>query len=1118
MFREKRKYRFLLGFSFLLLMSTACRQKEGGEEALKGEALFERIPASSTGISFSNDLKPSAALNLFNYIYFYNGGGLAAGDFNNDGRIDLFFAANQGRNTLFLNRGNLHFEDVTDKTRIPYDSAWSTGLSVVDINNDGLLDIYVCRVGKYLSLNSHNLLLVCKGINKDGIPEYEDQAHAYGLDFSGFSTQAVFMDFDLDGDLDMFLLNHSVHSTGAFAPRATYMGTFHPLAGDRMFRNDNGKYTDITHEAAINSTAIGYGLGIGVGDINLDGYPDLYIGNDFPENDYLYINQRNGSFRDEINEHIMHTSQFSMGVDIADANNDGFPEILSLDMMPHDPEILKRSQLEEAYDVFQLKRNYGFNYQYTRNNLQFNRKNGMFTELGQYAGIFDTDWSWAPLWMDFDNDGKKDLFISNGIPKRMNDIDFIKYISNDEIRKKITGGNIAELESSLLNKFPQNKLYNKFFSNSGSLSFQDLEGHIKGNQPTYSNGAVYADLDNDGDLDIVVNNIDEEATVYRNLSNDRKENHYLDIKLKGPGKNINALGAKLILFAGNEIRITEKWPVHGFLSSMEIPVHLGMTNTRPDSLLIVWPDNSFEKVNTTIDTTLSVTYSPGLPQFNYEHFRMLKQPVSSSMKDITQEVKFEYRHIENPFIDFNWEPLIPHMLSTEGPALAVGDLNQDGLEDAYIGASKNHEGAIFIQSKNGRFIRQSAAAFQPDSSFEDVDACIIDVNNDRFLDLLVASGGNEYTTLKKFMQPRVYLNDGKAHFKNLENAFSDVNSNVSCIAPGDFNGDGYSDLFLGGRSVPWEYGQVPRSYLLQNDGHGKFSDVTNALAKDLGNLGMITHAIWFDLDKDGDPDLIVCEEWGGIYAFMNEKGHFSKKALTNKKGWWNFVLPADLDNDGDIDLIAGNLGLNTLFRASEKEPVSMYYYDFDGNGKKEQIITYYLDGRRIPFASIEELEKKIPSLRKRFNYAKDFAMASVEEIFSPGKLARADSFSASCFSNSILVNKGNLNFETRDLPWEAQLTSYRDGLVVDANGDLLPDLLLFGNFYDNNIQMGRNDGDFGTLLLNLGNGKFTVTPISGIVVKGQVRKVRKIMIGGKESYILARNDDSARVIRFEKSK
>lgn len=1146
---------FFYGLFFLLLAGCGKKNIE--------HPLFKALNGGRTGIDFSNKLTYSPAFNLFKYMYFYNGSGIGAGDFNGDGKIDLFFASNQGQNKLYLNEGGLKFKDLTTEATIPNDGGWSTGVSVVDINNDGLLDIYVCRVGQYETLQSKNQFLINQGVDKNGVPQFEDEAAAMGLDFSGFSTQAAFFDYDNDGDLDMFLLNHSVHQNNNFRPRAVFKGTYDSLSGDRIYRNDSPKptkgefaaaqpspvnrsavevgssqsdvhgrpslsragrrdgphFTDVTKQSGINSTAISYGLGICIADINLDGYPDLYIGNDFHENDYLYINQKNGTFKEEGEQSFMHTSQYSMGVDVADINNDAFPEIISMDMLPADPYILKRSLGEDSYDLFQEKIGMGYSYQFTRNNLQYNRRNGLFSEIGLYSGVAATDWSWAPLWMDFDNDGYKDLFISNGIPKRMNDIDYVNFVSGEDVQQKITNDDMQGKDLSLIKKFPEIKLPNKFFKNNRNLSFTDESDAVEGNAPSFSNGAVYADLDGDGDLDIVVNNIDEAAVVYENNAVDSVKNTFVELMLHGPEQNINAVGAKVVLFTGSEIRTYESYPTRGFLSSMQVPLHIGLKNTKIDSAFIIWPDRTFQRINLNASvSTQAITYQKGLPLFD---FTILTNHSSNKVlpaEDITSQTGLNYLHRENRFVEFDREPLIPHEVSTEGPAMAVADINKDGLDDAFIGGARNQPGVVFIQGANGKFLKSSQPALDADSIYEITGACWADVNNDGAVDLITASGGNEFYGPDEHNSPHVYVNNGNGLLSKLPNAFNNVFVTASCVVPYDFNGDGYVDLFIGGRAVSWAYGEMPQSYLLLNNKNGTFSDATAQYAKDLAHVGMVTAALWFDIDNDGDKDLLLSLEWGGIVAFINDKGSFTKKPLSDKKGWWNFLLPVDINGDGKTDLLAGNLGLNSRLKASAQQPVRLYYNDFDGNGKKEQVLTYYVNGKELPFATKAELEKQMPVLKKKFLYAEDLAKASLAEIFGEDKLKEAKLLTADYFANAVLLNRGNGTFETRALPAEAQFTQYRDAAPIDANGDGKPDVLLVGNYYDSNIEMGRYDADYGTLLLNDGGGNFYCSGLNGLAIKGQVRHVQSVSVNKRPAYLLARNNDSVKVVRFNTNK
>jgi len=801
---------------------------------------------------------------------------------------------------------------------------------------------------------------------------------------------------------------------------------------------------------------------------------------------------------------------------MADINNDAFPEIISMDMLPSDPYILKRSE-EGTLETFNLKIGLGFNYQYSRNNLQLNRRNGVFSEIGLYSGIYASDWSWSPLFFDFDNEGQKNFFNSNGIPKRLNDIDYINFISNLDVQEKLKSSGLDEKDLNLMDRFPQIKIPNRFFKNSKDLLFTDIGAEIGNNPDTYSNGAVYADFDNDGDLDILVNNIEDPALIYENKTNDNKKKSFVEIKLKGSEKNVNALGAKILLYANGGIRTYEKFPVRGFLSSMEGPLHIGMEKTKVDSAFLVWPDNSYQPIELSpLDTVINFSYQKGLPRYDYTRLKNHWKNESRPIEDITGRTNILHQHKEDAFHEFDREPLVPHMLSTEGPALTVADFNHDSLDDVFIGSSRRGKSAVFFQQKSGKFIKSPQPGLEADSNFEFVASCAVDVNNDGFPDLVVANGGNEFYGEDEHQRPRIYLNDGRGTFTRDLTAFEGFFVNASAIVSLDINGDGWPDLFIAGRSVPNHYGEVPQSYLLLNNGKGKFQDITDKVAPGLSHIGFITQAIVYDLDKDGSQDLIVAQEWGGIDAFMNHAGKFEKKELTDKKGWWNFILPVDLNNDGQTDLIAGNLGLNSRLKASVREPVRLYVYDFDNNGKKDQILSYYLNGRELPFANKDELDKQMPVLKKKFLYAENFAKARFTDIFSKDDLDKAEVFTADYFSNAILINRGNLKFDVTAMPWQAQLSPYRDAVVVDANRDSLPDVLLVGNYYENNIQMGRNDADYGTLLINHGNDTFSTESLNGVQIRGQVRHIKKLNISGREAFILARNNDSTLVIQFKK--
>lgn len=1098
----------------LMILMAGCSQK-------KTASLFVPLTHEQTGIHFSNKVQPTPSFNLFSYMYFYNGAGVGAGDFNNDGLIDLFFAANQQPNALYLNTGKLNFKDVTAEAKIPSDGNWSTGVSVVDINNDGLLDIYVCNVGNYKTLKGKNQLLVCQGIT-NGVPVYADQAADYGLDFSGFSTQAAFLDYDADGDLDMFLLNHSVNHDGNYAPRGLFVQTYDSLAGQRLYRNNqqigkDGKksigFSNVTKEAGINGSKIGYGLGVTVADINLDGWPDIYVGNDFHENDYLYINQQNGTFAEQGSRQLMHTSQFSMGVDVADVNNDAYPEIISMDMLPYDPYMLKRSLAEDDYNIFQQKLQYGYTYQYARNNLQYNRKNGMFSEVGQYAGIHATDWSWASLWMDFDNDGLKDLFVSNGIPKRMNDIDYVNYVSGDDLQQKLKQNTIQDKDLSLISKFPEIKIPNQFFRNKGNLQFQNLTDNIQNNLPTFSNGSVYADLDNDGDLDLVVNNINDPVLIYENKTNATgQENNYVKLQLKGDSNNINALGAKLLLYAKDQLYTYEQYPVHGFQSSMLLPLQAGLKNIQVDSALLIWPDRTCQPVQWANDHLVKLAYKKGLPSFDFEQrFAKTGNTKQTMLEDITSATGINYKHQENLFNEFDREPLIPHMVSTEGPALAVADINGDGLDDVFIGASKGYKNAVYTQTISGTFTKMNQPALAADSMWEDVDAIWVDVNNDKAIDLVIATGGNEYYENDEHLRPLLYLNDGRGNLRKKSNVFTEIVNTQSKVIADDVNGDGFIDLFFAGRSVPWAYGMTPRSYLMLNDGYGNFKDITPTVAPALVQPGLITDAQFIDMDKDQQKDLLIAYQWGGIELFLKKQNGFERKMITTKKGWWQSIYADDIDQDGDIDLIAGNFGLNSRITASEKYPVKMYMNDFDDNGRVEQIMTYFVNGTEMPLSSKLQLEKSIPVLRKKYLYAADFAKAELKQLFAPQKFEKAYQLETNCFEHLLLLNEGDLKFSAQALPQETQFSQLRAVIKMENNGS--PYWLTMGNYYENNVEIGRQDADFSTILQYVKGKGLVASTAKSPLITGQVRKAQPILIRKSKAFILARNNDAVVVLQ-----
>jgi enediyne biosynthesis protein E4 len=1094
------KYKVLYLSLFVLIFSCSLRERDKG-------ALFTLMPSDETHVDFENRLVENEQFNMIQYLYFNNGAGVALGDINNDGLVDIFFTSNQHENKLYLNKGNFSFEDISEKAGISGKSNWKTGVTMADVNGDGWLDVYVCEVGKYKNFHGRNQLFI-----NHGNLTFTDEAHKYGLDFQGFSTQAAFFDYDLDGDLDMYLANHSVHSSRSYGPSELRI-EHDPLAGDRLYRNDEkgGKtvFKDVTAQSGIYSSQIGYALAVRISDINGDGYPDIYVSNDFHENDYLYINRGNGTFSEQLTSMIMHTSRSSMGNDIGDFNNDGLMDILVLDMLPDNEKIRKQSGGEDDYELFDLKRKFGYGYQYVRNTLQLNLGGNRFSEIGQLAGIESTDWSWSPLFCDIDNDGWKDIFITSGIYRRANDLDYIRYLTHGR------NFNLPKEEGGVPDKilYEQMPLYphlNNFFRNNRDLTFTNVSMEWGIRKPSFSNGSAWADLDNDGDIDLVVNNINEKAFLYRSNVEKLAKNGFLSVRLSAKGKNTHAIGSRVTVYTGGKKQTEEQFNTRGFLSASSDVLHFGLGDAKTvDSVVIRWPDRSVQIIRNVRPDTFMVCTQPRLTVKKNHPVKKIEPVIH------TIEIKgLVFKHEEDNFTEFNREKLIPHSLAKEGPAIATGDLDNDGLDDVFAGGAKSQVSAVFHQLKDGSFKKLKIPSLEKEIQADVVDAAFFDADGDGDQDIYVVKGGDELPPGHPELHDFILVNNGNDNFE--VHRMDSVSHNGACVRPMDFDRDGDIDLFVGSRSLPGGYGISPRQFLLENDGKGNFTDVTMKVCPALQYAGMVTGAEWIDYDNDGNPDLAVAGEWMPVMLFRNDGGTFTDvtedAGLKHTPGLWYSLRVADVDNDGDMDILGGNAGLNTVYHASRLAPLQLYVNDFDHDGVPDPVICEVKNGITYPMASFDELAGQIRELQSRFpNYA-DFAGKSVEDIFG-SSLNRSIKKKVEMLSSCIFINDGSGRFQEKELPVEVQFAPVCDFLVTDINGDGINDLVLGGNDLEVRPSYGRYDASFGWILLGNHDGFTVLRPAeSGLLLKGSLKKLKNVKNVNGIFTICGINSDNLQII------
>ncbi|HWB28742.1 MAG TPA: VCBS repeat-containing protein [Chitinophagaceae bacterium] len=1101
---------------YLACIATAiciCSCNTGNNSAgTQGDELFKLLPASQTHVDFNDTLTEGLNTNVLLYEYFYNGGGVAVGDLNNDGLQDIYFSGNMADNKLYLNKGKMQFEDVTDIAGVAArPGPWKTGVTIADVNGDGKPDIYICHSGMLRGPKRANELFINIGNDANGVPHFNEEAAQYGLADSGYSTQAYFFDYDRDGDLDMLLLHHNPHNLPVLDAAGTskLFNTPNTEIGVRLYKNDKNHFTDITASTGLNSSALSYGLGAGISDINGDGWPDIYISNDYGVPDFLYINNHNGTFTNQVQSYLGHISEFSMGDAVADVNNDALPDIFTLDMLPEDNRRQKLLFAPDNYEKFDVLLKSGFYYQYMRNMLHINNGNNTFSEIGQLAGVSNTDWSWAPLFADFDNDGWKDLFITNGYLRDYTDMDFIKYM-NDYTQAK--GRLMREDVLDILHNMPASNVVNYIFKNNAKLGFTNTGKQWGINIPSNSTGAAYADLDNDGDLDLIVNNINQPAFIYQNQENSQINHHYLEIKLTGQGANTDGIGAKITIYCKGQKQYLEQMPARGYQSTVSNILHFGL-DTFPvvDSLVVIWQSGKQQAVaNIKANQVLNLKEADAVSASNYAS---PPQPLFSQVKSPINYVN------QGPGInDFLRQPLMVNPLSFSGPCMVKADVNGDDLEDIYAGGGNGQAGTLYVQQKDGSFQVKAEPAFDGDKMSEDVDAVFFDANGDGFADLYVVSGGyDNYAPGDPLLQDRLYINDGKGNFTKDAAALPEMHVSKSCARVADINGDGHPDIFVGGRVIPGQYPETPPSYVLINDGKGKFADETATVAPALQKAGMVTDAAWIDVNGDNKQDLVLAGEWMPILVFVNENGKLVDRTSTyfEKKysGWWNKIFVGDFNGDGKKDLIIGNLGENSQCRVSDKEPADIYYKDFDNDGYIDPILCFYIQGKSYPYVSRDELLTQLTTLRKKFTDYKSYADATINDVFDGGELNDAGHLQANYLKTAYFTCGVNGKFIEQQLPLQAQFSPVFAIDSIDYDHDGREDLLLCGNINHARLRFGKYDANYGVLLHNDGAGHFSyiTQPQSGFDIRGDVRSITRV----KNTLVFGINGQAAKAYRLK---